>query len=116
MDPQNTRPIAIRVLGQATVLFCIVFALSLTSALADGSRGLADTNGLYGRTGAWDCGGGRLGLPLAMLRLRADLSKVCLRTGQAWCSKGVLALWKPNEAEAIVTQSMGSRELLRCRA
>lgn len=55
MDPQNTKPIAIRVLGQATVLFCMVFARSLIPALAEGSRGLADTNGLYGCTGAWDC-------------------------------------------------------------
>ena len=90
----------------------MVFALSLISAFAEGSRGLADTNGLDGRTGAWDCDGGRIGFPLAKLRLYADLSKIRLRTGQAWCSKGVLAFWKPDDAEAIGRQSMGSRGLL----
>lgn len=72
-------PMVIRVLGQATVVFCMVFALALIPAVVDGFRGLAYTNGFCGPGGrASDCDGGWLGLALAKLRLQDNLSRTCL--------------------------------------
>ena len=49
MDPQKTKPITMRVLGQATVLFDTASLPGLMFAVVDGSRCLVYTNGFDGR-------------------------------------------------------------------
>lgn len=65
MEPHRTNPIAIRVLGQATVPFGIDLALTPIFAVVDGSCGFAHTKGFDGRAEPWACAAGRFGLPSA---------------------------------------------------
>ena len=97
MEPHRTNPTAMRVLGQATVPFGIGLALAPILAV-DGFCGLAHTNGF---DGARTCAAGRVGLSLAYVRLHVALRRVCRLFGRAWCSKGVLARWRPTVGEAM---------------